>query len=84
MSARRVTLRVQPPSPLGEVTMVPATLSGRPEAEMVSAMAAALTDAEAPSATDVFNRLRQTFPLAPLHARVAALGVIMDRVRRSL
>jgi hypothetical protein len=83
MSGRQMTLRVQPPMPFGEVTMVPATLSARPEAEMVRAMATALSDAEAPSSADVLNRLRQTFPLAPLHARVAALGVIMDRVRRT-
>jgi hypothetical protein len=62
--------------------MVPATLSGRPEAEMARAMAAALSDIEAPTAADVYNRLRQAFPLAPLTARVAALGVLMDRLRR--
>ncbi|HWS10572.1 MAG TPA: hypothetical protein VN362_22235 [Xanthobacteraceae bacterium] len=62
--------------------MVPAPLSGRPEAEMARAMAAALSDIEAPTAADVYNRLRQAFPLAPLTARVAALGVLMDRLRR--
>ena len=69
MGARRVTLRVQPPIPFGDVTMVPATLSGRPEADMARAMAAALGDIEAPTATDVYNRPRQSFPLAPLGAR---------------
>jgi hypothetical protein len=63
--------------------MVPAILSGRPEADMARAMAAALADVEAPTATDVYNRLRQSFPLAPLNARVAALGVIMERLRRA-
>jgi hypothetical protein len=82
MSARRITLRVQPPIPFGEFTMVPALLSGRPEADMARAMAAALSDIEAPTAADVYNRLRQAFPLAPLTARVAALGVLMDRLRR--
>jgi hypothetical protein len=62
--------------------MVPAPLSGRPEADMARAMAAALSDIEAPTAADVYNRLRQAFPLAPLTARVAALGVLMDRLRR--
>jgi hypothetical protein len=62
--------------------MVPAPLCGRPEAEMARAMAAALSDIEAPTAADVYNRLRQAFPLAPLTARVAALGVLMDRLRR--
>jgi len=84
MAARRITLRVQPPIPFGEFTMVPALLSGRPEAEMARAMASALSDIEAPTAADVYNRLRQAFPMAPLTARVAALGVIMDRLRRFL
>ena len=83
MGARRITLRVQPPIPFGDVTMVPATISGRPEAEMARAMTAALADIETPTTADVFNRHRQSFPLAPLGVRVAALGVIMERVRRS-
>jgi hypothetical protein len=82
MAARRITLRVQPPVPFGDVTMVPAPLSGRPEADMARAMAAALADIEAPTAADVYKRLRQAFPMAPLSARLAALGVLMDRLRR--
>ena len=82
MAARRVTLRIQSPMPFGEVTMVPAPISGRPEAEMARAMAAALSDVEAPSAADVYNRLRQAFPLAPLSARVGALIALMDKIRR--
>jgi len=83
MVARRITLRVQPPVPFGDVTMVPAALSGRPEAEMARAMAAALADIEeAPTVGEVYQRLRQAFPMAPLAARVAALGTIMDRLRR--
>jgi hypothetical protein len=82
MSGRRVTLRILPPIPFGDVTMVPALLSGRPEADMARAMAAALADVEAPTAADVYNRLRQAFPLAPLSARVGALAALMDRLRR--
>lgn len=82
MAARRITLRVQPPVPFGDVTMVPAPLSGRPEADMARAMAAALSDIEAPTAADVYKRLRQAFPMAPLSARLAALGVLMDGLRR--
>jgi hypothetical protein len=82
MSFRRV-VRVQPPVPLGDVTMVPAALSGRAEAEMARAMAAALAEFELPSAADVLGRLRQAFPLAPLGARIAALGVMMERGRHS-
>jgi hypothetical protein len=83
MSARRVTLRILPPNPIGEVTMVPAPLSGRPEAHTARAMADAFADSEAASSADVFNRLRQNFPLAPLSERVAALSVIMDRLRHA-
>jgi hypothetical protein len=82
MGGRHVTLRIQSPVPFGDVTMVPAPLSGRPEAEMARAMAAALSDVEAPTAADVYNRLRQAFPLAPLAARVGALAALMDRLRR--
>ena len=82
MGARRVTLRVQPPVPYGDVTLVPAPLSGRPEADLARAMAAALADIEAPTAADVYNRLRQAFPLAPLGARAAALAALMERIRR--
>jgi hypothetical protein len=83
MAARRITLRVQPPAPFGDVTMVPAMLSGRPEADMARAMTTALADVDTPSAADVFNHLRQSFPAAPLSARVTALGVIMNRLRRT-
>ncbi len=82
MGARRVTLRIQSPIPFGDVTMVPAPISGRPEAEMARAMAAALADIDVPSAADVYNRLRQAFPLAPLSARVGALAALMERIRR--
>jgi hypothetical protein len=82
MGARRITLRIQPPMPFGDVALVPAPLSGRPEADMARAMAAALADIEAPTAADVYNRLRQAFPMAPLSARVAALSNLMDRLRR--
>jgi hypothetical protein len=79
----RLVIRVQPPVPLGDVTMVPAALLERPEADMARAMAEALTEFEIPSASDVLSRLREAFPLAPLKARVAALGLLMDRVKDS-
>ena len=83
MGARRVTLRVLPPSPFGDVTMVPATLSGRSESDMARAMAAALAEVEAPTAADVYRQLRVSFPLTSLSARVTALGYIVERLRRS-
>jgi hypothetical protein len=81
MAARRITLRIEPPNPFGEVTMVPATLSGRPEADAARAMAEAFADGDAATAAEVFNRLRRSFPLTPLSARVAALSAIMERLR---
>jgi hypothetical protein len=80
--SRRVTLRVQPPIPFGDVTIMPSPFSGRPEAEMARAMAAALGDVEAPTAAEVYGQLRQAFPFAPLAARVGALANLMDRLRR--
>jgi len=83
MGARRITLRIQPPMPFGNVALVPAPLSGRLEADLARAMAAALADVEAPTAAEVYNRLRQAFPAAPLSARVMALAALMDRIHRS-
>ena len=83
MPARRVTLRIQPPNPFGEVTMVPAIFGGKPQADMARAMADAFADTEAASSADIFNRLRRSFPLAPLSERVAAFSAIMDRLRHS-
>ncbi len=80
---RRVTLRVQSPVPLGDVTVVPAMLSVQPEAEMARAMAQALADLDAPTAAEVYRKLKRSFPSAPLSARVAALGVLMQRLRRA-
>jgi hypothetical protein len=82
MATRRV-LRVHSPMPLGEVTLVPPPLSGRSESELARAMAAALSEFEMPSASDVLGRLRQAFPLSPLTARVAALGIVMERGRHA-
>jgi hypothetical protein len=82
MGALRTTLHVKSPRPLGDVTMVPAPLSSRSEAEMARAMAAALADNESATAADVYSRVRQAFPLAPLSARVGALATLMDRIRR--
>jgi len=83
-AARRVILRVRPPMPYGDVALLPAPLSGRPEVELARAMAAVLADIEAATAAEVYNRLRQAFPTAPFSARVAALAALMDRLRRPI
>ncbi len=80
-AAHRITLRIKSPRPLGDVTMVPAPISGRSEAELARAMAAALADDESVSAADVYRRVRQAFPFAPLSARVGALAMLMDKIR---
>ena len=49
---------------------------------MARAMAAALAEFDVPSAADVLKRLRGAFPLAPLGARIAALGLMMERSSR--
>jgi hypothetical protein len=79
--ARRVTLRIEPPDPFGDVTVVPALLGGRPEADLAHAMAAP-AHTEMPTAAEIHARLRHAFPLAPLSARVAGLAKLMDRLRR--
>ncbi len=81
MTTRRTTYRTQSPEPFGEVTLVPSALSGRSEVEMGRAMAAVLHDVDMPAA-DALIRLRQAFPAAPPSARLAALSVIMERLRR--
>jgi hypothetical protein len=81
-AAGRITLRIKSPLPLGDLTVVPAPLSGRSEAEMARAMAVALADDESVTAADVYRRVRQAFPFAPLSARVGALAMLMDRIRR--
>jgi hypothetical protein len=83
VGARRITLQVKPPVPYGDVTLVPAPLIERPDADMAQIMAAALADFEASTAADVYKRLRQAFPFAPLSARATALAFIMGRPRNS-
>jgi len=83
MTARRITFRVRPPLPFGEVTLVPTALSGRTETDMGRAMAAALDDVETPTAAEALSRLRLAFPTAPLTARMTALNQIMERLRRA-
>ncbi len=81
MRARRI-ICVHPPAPLGEVTVAPAALTGRAEADMARAMAAALADVEIESAAGMSNRWRQAFPLAQPGTATTALGMMMERVRR--
>jgi hypothetical protein len=67
-------IRIQPPVPLGEVTMVPAALYGRGVSETARAMEAALSEiAEMPSAADFLARLRGTFGWTPWSSRADAV-----------
>ena len=81
-AARRVTLRIRPPVPFGEVAMVPAPLSGRTETEMARAIAAALAADDSATAADNYGSAQQAFPHAPLGARASALAMLMDKIRR--
>jgi hypothetical protein len=76
MHARRIVC-VQPPAPFGDVTMAPAALTGRAEADMARAVAAGHTDAEC---LPLGTRRRQPALLSrSLSARLAALGTLMER-----
>ena len=75
-------LRIQEPLPSSEVTPLSRAATGRSEIEMARAMAAALGNLEADSASDALMHLRQAFPQAPLNVRLAALDGIMQRRRR--
>jgi hypothetical protein len=77
MAARRI-IRVQSPIPLGEVTVVPAALSGRAEAETARAMAAAAAAHEMPTAADVLRRLRRLRRAMPF-AAVGGFAAARDR-----
>jgi hypothetical protein len=76
MAARRI-MHVQSPIPLGEVTVVPAALSGRAEAETARAMAAAAAEHAMPSTADVLRRVRRTLPFAS----IGAFGASAARAR---
>ena len=82
MGARRVTLRVQPPVPFGEVTLVPATLGGRPDADMARAMSAALADVEAQPLPTI-QAATASFPAGAADRAGDVALYIMTRLRRS-
>ena len=62
--------------------MVPPPLSGRSEAEMARAIAAALAADEPATAADAYGAVRQAFPFAPPSARLSAPAMLMEKIRR--
>jgi hypothetical protein len=62
--------------------MVPPPLSGRSEAETERAIAAALAADEPATAVDAYGAVRQAFPFAPPSARLSALAMLMEKIRR--
>jgi hypothetical protein len=76
VSARRVILSVQPPDPFGDVALVPATLSGRPEANMAGAIVARV---DVPMAAEVYGWLHCSPSLT-----AAALAKLMKQLRGSM
>jgi hypothetical protein len=79
MFATRSAIRISDPNPFGEVTLAPATLSGRSESQMARAMAEALVDSNPGTASQALRYLRAMFPDSPLTTRVAALNALMRR-----
>ena len=75
----RQTMRVQEPSPFGDVTLAPATVTGRSQTELARAMANALDKAAPASTAEALSYLRGIFPDSPLTVRVAALAAMMRR-----
>ena len=65
--------------PFGEVTLVPAALTGRSESHLARAMTEALVDSNPSTASQALKYLRAMFPDSPLTIRVAALNALMRR-----
>jgi hypothetical protein len=77
--ALKSTIRIFEPDPFGEVTLAPAAITGRPEAELARSMADALINAQPSTGTEALSLLRRLFPDSPLTVRVAALDALMRR-----
>jgi hypothetical protein len=77
--ASRPASRISDPDPFGEVTLVPASISGQSEMRLAREMADALVAKHPGSASQALKQLRLMFPGSPLTARVAALHALMRR-----
>jgi hypothetical protein len=79
MFANRAAIRITDPNPFGEVTLVPAAITGRSESQLARAMAEALVNSSPSTASQALKHLRAMFPDSPLTVRVAALNALMRR-----
>ena len=79
MLATHAALEISDPNPFGEVTLVPAALSGRSESQVAHAMAEAVVERHPESASQALQQLRVMFPESSLMLRVAALNALMRR-----
>ena len=77
--AFRRTMRISDPDPFGDVTLAPASMTGRSEMQMARAMAKTLIEAHPTTASQALKHLRAFFPNSPLTVRVAALDALMRR-----
>ncbi len=77
--ATRKTVRVHEPDPFGDVTLAPASMTGRSETQLARAMAKALVDTHPSTASQALRHLRDLFPDSPLTVRVAALNALMRK-----
>jgi hypothetical protein len=77
--ALRRIVKIPEPDPFGDVTLAPEMMTGRREADLAGAMAAALMQAKPANASEALRHLRLTFPESPLTLRIAALAQAMRR-----
>ncbi len=75
----RQTMRIAAPDPFGDVTLAPAIVTGRPEAELACAMTPAFHAMRPATRAQELRHLRPSFPHSPLTMRLAALAALMRR-----
>ncbi len=73
------TLRITEPDPFGDVTLAPASMTGRSEVQLARALAQALVERQPAAAARGLQQLQALFPQAPLTLRMAALHALMRR-----
>jgi hypothetical protein len=72
-------IRVNDPVPFGDVALAPRELTGVSEAQLARSMAEHLLASAPGTEAQALSVLRQSFPHAPLTARVAALAALLRR-----
>lgn len=73
----RPTIRVADPNPFGEVTLVPAPISGKPQTELTRNLAQGLIDTL--NGARIAQHVAQTLGDSPLVSRISSLAALMRR-----